>query len=56
MAGPQGPQGGDGPQGLKGDNGDPGPGGSASGVADIDMQNEYDILRLKATLILSTVI
>ena len=43
MAGPQGPQGRDGPQGPKGDKGDPGPEGSASGAADIDMQNKYDI-------------
>ena len=48
MAGPQGPQGRDGPQGPKGDKGDPGPEGSASGVADIDMQNKYDILQLKS--------
>ena len=47
MAGPQGPQGQDGPQGRKGDKGDPGPKGSASGAADIDMQNKYEILRLK---------
>ena len=46
MAGPQGPQGKDGPQGPKGDKGDPGPEGGASGAADIDMQNEYQILRL----------
>ena len=59
-AGPQGPQGQngpqgstgtqgrDGPQGPKGDKGDPGPEGSASGAADIDMQNKYDILQLKS--------
>ena len=47
-AGPQGPQGQNGPQGPKGDKGDPGPEGSASGSADIDMQNKYDILRLKS--------
>ena len=45
-AGPQGPQGKDGPQGPKGDKGDPGPEGGASGAADIDMQNKYQILRL----------
>ena len=48
VACPQGPQGRDGPQGPKGDKGDPGPEGSASGSADIDMQNKYDILRLKS--------
>ena len=48
VAGPQGPQGQDGPQGPKGDKGDPGPEGTASGAADIDMQNKYDILRLKS--------
>ena len=48
VAGPQGPQGRDGLQGPKGDKGDPGPEGSASGAADIDMQNKYDILRLKS--------
>ena len=48
MAGPQGPQRRDGPQGPKGDKGDPGPEGSASGVADIDMQNKHDILQLKS--------
>ena len=47
-AGPQEPQGRDGRQGPKGDKGDPGPEGSASGAADIDMQNKYDILRLKS--------
>jgi len=61
-AGPQGPQGRNGPQGStgtqgrdgprgpKGDKGDPGPEGSASGAADTctDMQNKYDILRLKS--------
>jgi len=41
------PQGQDGPQGPKGDKGDPGPEGSTSGAADIDMQNKYEILRLK---------
>ena len=46
--GPQGQKGSQGPQGLKGDKGDPGPEGSASGSADIDMQNKYDILRLKS--------
>ena len=46
MTGPQGPQGRDGPQCPKGDKGDPGPEGGASGAADIDMQNEYQILRL----------
>ena len=43
--GPQGPRGEDGPQGPKSDKGDPGSGGGAS---DIDMQNKYDILRLKS--------
>ena len=47
-AGPQRPQGRDGPQGPKGDKGDPGLEGSASVAADIDMQNKYDILRLKS--------
>ena len=46
--GPQGQKGSQGPQGPKGDKGDPGPQGSASGSADIDMQNKYDILRLKS--------
>ena len=55
--GPQGPigfQGQKGSQGLKGDKGDkgdkddPGPQGSASGSANIDMENKYDILRLKS--------
>ena len=46
LAGPQGPQGKDGPQGPKGDKGDSGPEGGASGAADIDMQNKYQILRL----------
>ena len=49
--GPIGPQGQEGPQrsqGPKGDKGDPGPKGSASGSADIDMQNKYDILCLKS--------
>ena len=46
--GPQGQKGPPGPQGPKGDKGDPGPEGSASGSADIDMQNKYDILRLKS--------
>ena len=45
---PQGPQGQNGPQSPKGYKGDPGPEGSASGSADIDMQNKYDILRLKS--------
>ena len=44
----QGQKGPQGPQGPKGDKGDPGPEGSASGSADIDMQNKYDILRLKS--------
>ena len=48
VAGPQGPQGRDGPQGPKGDKGDPGPESSASGAIDIDMQNKFDILRLKS--------
>ena len=48
VAGPQGSQGRDGPQDPKGDKGDPGLEGSASGSADIDMQNKYDILRLKS--------
>ena len=48
MIGPQGQKGPQGPQGPKGDKGDPGPEGSASGSADIDMQNKYDILRLKS--------
>ena len=43
--GDKGPQG---PQGPKGDKGDPGPEGSASGSADIDMQNKFEILRLKS--------
>ena len=43
--GPQGPRGEDGPQGPKGDKGDP---GSNGGASDIDMQNKYDILRLKS--------
>ena len=58
--GPQGQKGSQGPQGLKGDKGDKGnkgdkgekgdrgPQGSASGSANIDMQNKYDILRLKS--------
>ena len=46
--GPQGQKGPQGPQGPKGDKGDPGPEGSANGSADIDMQNKYDILRLKS--------
>ena len=46
--GPQGQKGPQGPQGPKGDKGDPGPQGNASGSADIDMQNKYDILRLKS--------
>ena len=48
MIGPQGQKGPQGPQGPKGDKGDPGPQGNASGAADIDMQNKYDILRLKS--------
>ena len=48
VASPQGPQGRGGPQGPKGDKGDPGPESSASGAADIDTQNKYDILRLKS--------
>ena len=56
-AGSQGQEGAQGPQGVKGDKGDkgdrgdkgdPGPRGSASGSANIDMQNKYDILRLKS--------
>ena len=55
--GPKGQKGAQGPQGLKGDKGDKGekgdkgdrgPQGSASGSANIDMQNKYDILRLKS--------
>jgi len=46
--GPQGQKGPQGPRGPKGDKGDPGPEGSASGSADIDMQNKYDILQLKS--------
>ena len=46
--GPQGPQGLKGNKGDKGDKGDRGPQGSASGSADIDMQNKFDILRLKS--------
>ena len=46
--GPQGPQGLKGNKGDKGDKGDRGPQGSASGSADIDMQNKYSILRLKS--------
>ena len=48
VAGPQGPQGRDGTQSPRGDKGDPGPEGSARGSDDIDMQNKYDILRLKS--------
>ena len=51
MIGPHGPQGskGDkGDEGEKGEKGDRGPQGSASGSANIDMQNKYDILRLKS--------
>ena len=44
----KGPQERDGLQGSKGDKGDPGPEGSASGAADIDMQNKYDILWFKS--------
>ena len=56
-AGPQGQEGAQGPRGLKGDKGDKGeksekddrgPQDSASGSANIDMQNKYDILRLKS--------
>ena len=59
-AGPQGQEGAQGPKGLKGDKGDKGdkgekgekgdrgPQGSASGSANIDVQNKYDILRLKS--------
>ena len=56
-AGPQGQEGAQGPRGLKGDKGDkgdkgekgdPGSQGSVSGSANIDMQNKYDILRLKS--------
>ena len=53
-AGPQGQEGAQGPRGLKGDKDDKGdkgdrdPQGSASGSANIDMQNKYDILRLKS--------
>ena len=59
-AGPQGQEGAQGPRGLKGDKGDKGekgergekgdrgPQGGASGSANIDMQNKYDILRLKS--------
>ena len=59
-AGPQGQEGAQGPRGLKGEKGDkgdkgdkgekgdPGAQGSVSGSADIDMQNKYDILRLKS--------
>ena len=51
---PQGQKGAQEAQGLKGDKGDkgekgdPGSQGSVSGSADIDMQNKYDILRLKS--------
>ena len=45
--GSQGPQGLKGDKGEKGDKGDPGTQGSASGSSDIDMQNKYNILRLK---------
>ena len=50
-SGPQGQQGLQGSQGLqgpKGDKGDPGSQGIANISADIDMQNKYDILRLKS--------
>ena len=59
-AGPQGQEGAQEPRGLKGDKGnkgdkgdkgnkgDRGPQGSASGSANIDMQNKYGILRLKS--------
>ena len=43
-----GPRGLPGLPGPKGDKGDRGPQGSASGSADIDMQNKYSILRLKS--------
>ena len=46
--GEKGPPGPEGPPGPKGDKGDPGSQGSASGSAAIDMQNKYDILRLKS--------
>ena len=46
--GPRGLPGLPGPNGNKGDKGDRGPQGSASGSADIDMQNKYSILRLKS--------
>ena len=46
--GPPGPEGPPGPKGDKGEKGDRGPQGSASGSANIDMQNKYDILRLKS--------
>ena len=46
--GPRGLPGLPGPNGDKGDKGDRGPQGSASGSADIDMQNKYSILRLKS--------
>ena len=58
--GPQGQEGAQGPRGLKsdkgdkgdkgnkGEKGDRGPQGSASGSANIDMQNKYDILHLKS--------
>ena len=56
-AGPQGQDGAQGPRGFKGDKsdkgdkgdkGDPGSQGSVSGSANIDMQNKFDILRLKS--------
>ena len=57
VTGPQGQKGAQGPQVLKGDKGDKdekgdkgdrGPQGSASGSANIDMRNKYDILHLKS--------
>ena len=46
--GDKGDKGDKGNKGDKGDKGDRGPQGSASGSADIDMQNKYSILRLKS--------
>ena len=48
QVGAQGPRGFKGDKGDKGEKGDPGSQGSVSGFADIDMQNKYDILRLKS--------
>ena len=45
--GSQGEKGEAGPQGPKGDKGDPGPERRASGTADTDTQNKYEILQLK---------